>query len=245
MRYNNDLNFGFYVFVIGAFFNKRARETSAAKASLGAFPPILIAPKNAKLKRALDFQRASRIFFHAAIYQCFDNFNRSRGTVVTLQNGFKMTMAKAIILAIYTDHPAARKCCLCGSACPQCFTSKVDFAKPPTTGNMVLRTPGSVAAQKIVRFNVRFHLYFNVSVNVSVNVSSNVSCNVTFNLSFNVSFSLSCNVSFNVSFNISFNLSFNVSFSLSCNVSFNESFNVSFNVSFNTCFQHLDTYRGT
>ena len=225
MRYNNDLNFGFYVFVIGAFFNKRARETSTAKASLGAFPPILIAPKNAKLKRALDFQRASRIFFHAAIYQCFDNFNRSRGTVVTLQNGFKMTMAKAIILAIYTDHPAARKCCLCGSACPQCFTSKVDFAKPPTTGNMVLRTPGSVAAQKIVRFNVCFHLYFNVSVNVSVNVSSNVSRNV--------------------SFNISFNLYFNVSFSLSCNVSFNESFNVSFNVSFNICFQHLDTYRGT
>ena len=225
MRFNNDHNFGFYVFVIGAFFNKRARETSAAKASLGAFPPILIAPKNAKLKRALDFQRASRIFFHAAIYQCFDNFNRSRGTVVTLQNGFKMTMAKAIILAIYTDHPAARKCCLCGSACPQCFTSKVDFAKPPTTGNMVLRTPGSVAAQKIVRFNVCFHLYFNVSVNVSVNVSSNVSRNV--------------------SFNISFNLYFNVSFSLSCNVSFNESFNVSFNVSFNICFQHLDTYRGT
>ena len=225
LRFNNDHNFGFYVFVIGAFFNKRARETSAAKASLGAFPPILIAPKNAKLKRALDFQRASRIFFHAAIYQCFDNFNRSRGTVVTLQNGFKMTMAKAIILAIYSDHPAARKCCLCGSACPQCFTSKVDFAKPPTTGNMVLRTPGSVAAQKIVRFNVCFHLYFNVSVNVSVNVSSNVSRNV--------------------SFNISFNLYFNVSFSLSCNVSFNESFNVSFNVSFNICFQHLDTYRGT
>ena len=225
MRYNNDLNFGLYVFVIGAFFNKCARETSAAKASLGAFPPILIAPKNATLKRAVAFQKDSRIFFHAAIYQCFDNFNRSSGTVVTLQNGIKMNMAKAIILAIYCDHPAARKCCLCGSACPQCFTSKVDFAKPPMEGNMVLRTPGSVAAQKIVRFNVCFYLSFNVSVNVSVNVSSNVSCNVTFN--------------------ISFNLSFNVSFSLSCNVSFNESFNVSFNVSFNICFQHLDTYRGT
>jgi hypothetical protein len=235
LRYNNDLNFGLYVFVIGAFFNKRARETSAAKASLGAFPPILIAPKNAKLTRALDFQRASRIFFHAAIYQCFDNFNRSSGTVVTLQNGFKMTMAKAIILAIYCDHPAARKCCLCGSACPQCFTSKVDFAKPPMEGNMVLRTPGSVAAQKIVRFNVCFYLSFNVSVNVSVNVSSNVS----FNISFNVSSNVSCNVSVNLSLNVSFNLSFNVSFNLSCNVSFNESCNVSFNVSFNICFQHL------
>ena len=228
MRYNNDHNFGFYVFVIGAFFNKRARETSAAKASLGAFPPILIAPKNATLKRALDFKRASRIFFHAAIYQCFDNFNRSSGTVVTLQNGIKMTMAKAIILAIYCDHPAARKCCLCGSACPQCFTSKVDFAKPPMEGNMVLRTPGSVAAQKIVRFNVCFHLSFNVSVNVSVNVSSIVSFNI----------------SFNISFNLSFNLSFNVTFNLSCNVSLNESCNVSFNVSFNICFQHLAPYRG-
>jgi hypothetical protein len=139
---------------VGAFFNKRARETSAAKASLGAFPPIQFAPKNAKLKCAVDFSRASRLFFHAAIYQCFDNFNRSSGTVVTLQNGIKMNMAKAIILAIYCDHPAARKCCHCGSACPQCFTSQVNFAKPPMDGTMVLRTPGSVAAQKIVRCNV-------------------------------------------------------------------------------------------
>jgi hypothetical protein len=139
---------------VGAFFNKRARETSAAKASLGAFPPIHFAPKNAKLKCAVAFSRASRLFFHAAIYQCFDNFNRSSGTVVTLQNGIKMNMAKAIILAIYCDHPAARKCCHCGSACPQCFTSQVNFAKPPMDGTMVLRTPGSVAAQKIVRCNV-------------------------------------------------------------------------------------------
>jgi hypothetical protein len=150
LRYNNDLNFGFYVFVIGAFFNKRARETSAAKASLGAFPPILIAPKNATLKRAVDFQRASRIFFHAAIYQCFDNFNRSSGTVVTLQNGIKMNMAKALILAIYCDHPAGRKCCLCGSACPQCFTGQPDFAKPPIGGTMLLRTPSNVADKKKV-----------------------------------------------------------------------------------------------
>ena len=63
LRYNNDINFRFYVFVIGAFFNKRARETSAAKASLGALPPILIAPKNATLKRAVDFQSANQIFF--------------------------------------------------------------------------------------------------------------------------------------------------------------------------------------
>ena len=169
LRFNNDHNFGFYVFVIGAFFNKRARETSAAKASLGAFPPIRIAPKNAKLKRAVAFTRASRLFFHAAIYQCFDNFNRSGGAVVTLQNGIKMNMAKAIILAIFCDHPAARKCCLCGSACPQCFCSEVDFAKPPMDGTMEIRTPLTVAAKKIVRFNVSFNVSFIVSFNICCN----------------------------------------------------------------------------
>jgi hypothetical protein len=61
-----------------------------------------------------------------------------------------MNMAKAIILAIYCDHPAARKCCLCGSACPQCFCSQPDFAKPPSVGSMLMRTPGNVAVKKKV-----------------------------------------------------------------------------------------------
>ena len=127
-----------------------------AKASLGAFPPIAIAPRNAKLKRAVDFSRASRICFHAAIYKCFNDFNRTNGTVVTLQNGHEMNMAKAIILAIFCDHPAGRKCCLCGSACPQCFCSKPDFAKKPIVGTMVLRTPRDVAAKKQVYFLISF-----------------------------------------------------------------------------------------
>ena len=137
-------------FYVGAFFNKCARDTSAAKASLGAFPPIPFAPRNAKLKRVVDFAKASRLYFHAAIYKCFDDFNRTNGTVVTLQNGIQMNMAKAIILAIYCDHPAARKCCLCGSACPQCFCSQPDFAKPPSVGSMLMRTPGNVAVKKKV-----------------------------------------------------------------------------------------------
>ena len=137
-------------FYVGAFFNKRARDTSAAKASLGAFPPIHFAPRNAKLKRAVNFARASRLYFHAAIYKCFDDFNRTNGTVVTLQNGIQMNMAKAIILAIYCDHPAARKCCLCGSACPQCFTSQPEFAMPPSGGSMLMRTPENVAVKKQV-----------------------------------------------------------------------------------------------
>jgi hypothetical protein len=118
------------VLYVGAFFNKQARESSLAKASLGAFPPISIAPRNTKLKRAVAFSRASRIFFHAAIYKCYDD--------------------KAIILAIYCDHPAARKCCLCGSGCPQCFCSLPDFAKEPLGGTMLMRTPQDVAAKKRV-----------------------------------------------------------------------------------------------
>ena len=117
---------------------------------MGAFPPISFAPRNVKLKRAVDFSKASRLYFHAAIYKCYDDFNRANGTVVTLQNGTQMNMAKAIILAIFCDHPAAIKCCLCGSACPQCFTSKRDFATPPVGGTMLMRTPGNVAVKKQV-----------------------------------------------------------------------------------------------
>ena len=152
---------------VGAFFNKQARESSLAKASLGAFPPIAIAPRNAKLKRAVDFSRASRICFHAAIYKCFDDFNRTNGTVVTLQNGYELNMAKAVILAIFSDHPAARKCCLCGSGCPQCFCSKPDFAKEPIGGTMLMRTPRDVAAKKQVSY------WMSVSMSVLMSILIN------------------------------------------------------------------------
>ena len=90
-----------------------------------------------------------------------------------------MNMAKAIILAIFCDHPAARKCCLCGSACPQCFCSQPDFAKVPIGGTMLMRTPRDVAAKKQVCYlmfvlmcvlmyilNVGFDVCFNVCINV-------------------------------------------------------------------------------
>jgi hypothetical protein len=117
---------------------------------LGAFPPISFAPRNVKLKLAADFLVASPLFFHAAIYKCYDDFNRTNGTVVTLQNGTQLNMAKAIILAIFCDHPAARACCLCRSGCPQCFASLKDFAQPPVGGTMLMRTPGDVALKKQV-----------------------------------------------------------------------------------------------
>ena len=135
---------------------------------MGAFPPISFAPRNVKLKRAVDFSRASRLYFHAAIYKCYDDFNRTNGTVVTLQNGTHMNMAKAIILAIFSDHPAARKCCLCGSACPQCFTSLRDFAKPPIGGTMLMRTPGTVAVTQKVSVLMYVLIYVLKSVLIYV-----------------------------------------------------------------------------
>jgi hypothetical protein len=135
---------------LGGFFNKHARETSYSKASLGAFPPIHFAPKNAKLVPAVNFVRASRIFFHAAIYKCFDDFNRTTGSIINLQSGIPMHFVKAIILAIYCDHPAARKCALWGSGCPQCFTSMQHFGRPPLPHELLIRTPGNVAAKKKV-----------------------------------------------------------------------------------------------
>ena len=131
---------------------------------MGAFPPISFAPRNVKLKRAVDFSRASRLYFHAAIYKCYDDFNRTNGTVVTLQNGTEMNMAKAIILAIFCDHPAARKCCLCGSACPQCFTSLREFAKPPIGVTMLMRTPGTVAVIKKVSVWIYVLMYLLIYV---------------------------------------------------------------------------------
>jgi hypothetical protein len=85
-----------------------------------------------------------------------------------------MNTAKAIILAIYCDHPAGRKCCLCESACPQCFKSKEDFAKPPIDGTMLMRTHANVAAQKNVRCNMYVYLRNHECLNVRVNVCINV-----------------------------------------------------------------------
>lgn len=134
--------------IVGAFFRKYARESVLAKISLGTFPNINIAPKNKNKKAAVDFVKSSRQFFHHEMVKCFDEFNRSIGKMITLQTGRKMTFSKAIILAIYGDFPAASKCTVTGSACPQCFRMQKDFAIPPTDGLFTLRTPPEVEARR-------------------------------------------------------------------------------------------------
>ena len=55
---------------------------------------------------------------------------------------------KSIILAIYADFPAARKCACTGSACPQCFRKQKEFADAIAAGALMLRTPARVGARK-------------------------------------------------------------------------------------------------
>ena len=61
--------------------------------------------------------------------ECFRAFNRKGGAVVPLQTGGVMYFARACILAIYADQPAARKCTLTGSACPVCYTPESKMAQ--------------------------------------------------------------------------------------------------------------------
>jgi hypothetical protein len=77
-----------------------------------------------------EFRLALRHAQHAAIFETFRAFNRKGGTLVRLQTGEVMYFARACILAIYADQPAARKCTLTGSACPVCFTPERKMSLP-------------------------------------------------------------------------------------------------------------------
>jgi hypothetical protein len=63
-------------------------------------------------------------------------------------NQARRCFLKSIILAIYADYPAAVKCACTGSACPQCFRKRKEFADAIAEDALVLRTPTSVAARK-------------------------------------------------------------------------------------------------
>ena len=77
---------------------------------------------------------------------CYNNFNRGPGTVVELQNGEKLSFSKAIIMAIYCDHPAAAKCTHTLMACVQCFTKKDDMDTPPV--HMEMRNEENMARKR-------------------------------------------------------------------------------------------------
>ena len=59
-----------------------------------------------------------------------------------------MYFPRAVLLAIYADHPAARKCAMTGSACPQCYTAEDDMADPPLGGFLEMRTDANMRDRK-------------------------------------------------------------------------------------------------
>ena len=145
-RDKKGFNTGDGAIIVGAFFRKYARESSMSKVSLGTFPTLPVAPQNKNKVIYTRFNKIARAYFHKAILMCYNNFNRGPGTVVELQNGEKLSFSKAIIMAIYCDHPAAAKCTHTLMACVQCFTKKDDMDTPPV--HMEMRNEENMARKR-------------------------------------------------------------------------------------------------
>jgi len=134
--------------IVGGFFRKDARESTYAKTSIGAFPGVAFPRASKGLAVVKRFCKDLRQFQIAAIKQCFQNFNAKGGAIVPLQGGKYMYFPRAVVLAIYADQPAAVKCSLTGSSCPQCYAAKPDFAHPPEDGVLEMRTVDNMRTTK-------------------------------------------------------------------------------------------------
>jgi hypothetical protein len=134
--------------IVGGFFRKDARESTYAKTSLGSFPGVQFPRASKSLAAVKRFSKDLRHFQIAAIKNCFKSFNAKGGAIVRLQTGKYMYFARAVVLAIYADQPAAVKCSLTGSSCPQCYAAKLDFADPPENGVLELRTVANMMTTK-------------------------------------------------------------------------------------------------
>ena len=147
-RDEKGFNTGEGAIVVGGFFRARARESTDAKVSFGTFPKVRFPAVNRDLDKVGLFLKRLRHSQLNAIYGCFTRFNNRGGAVVTLQTGTPLYLARAVVLAIYGDFPAARKITLTGSACVQCYIPKdnmaVDNGKPAREP----RTPRSMKKRK-------------------------------------------------------------------------------------------------
>ena len=123
-RDEKGFNTGDGAIVVGGFFRARARESTDAKVSFGTFPKVRFPPSNRGLEKVRIFMKAPRHSQLEAIYRCFSRFNERGGAAVMLQTGTPLYLARAVILAIYADFPAAAKITLTGSGCVQCFVPK-------------------------------------------------------------------------------------------------------------------------
>ena len=151
-RDQKGFNTGDGAIVVGGFFRAQIRESTDAKVSFGTFPKVHFPPENRKLDKVKLFMKKMRHHHLKAIYNCFTRFNKRGGAIVhlqvpshaippaqqtrpliffafplTLQTGPILYFARAVILAIYGDEPAAKKITLTGSGCVQCYVPKDAF----------------------------------------------------------------------------------------------------------------------
>jgi len=89
-----------------------------------------VADVNKNRAEIKEFKSLFRAKCHESILECYHAYNRKGGTIVPMQTGGSLYFARAVILAIYADQPAATKCTLTGSACPACYTARSRMAEP-------------------------------------------------------------------------------------------------------------------
>lgn len=73
--------------MVGGFFSKDARESSYAKVSVGTFPKLPIKKADANRVVVKKFKKALRASQHAAIANCYREYNAKGGRIVPLQTG--------------------------------------------------------------------------------------------------------------------------------------------------------------
>ena len=73
--------------IVGGNFRKDARESTYAKSSLGAFPPVDFPQQSKSLVAVQKFKRDLRFHQLSAIRACFAKFNKKGGAVIPLQSG--------------------------------------------------------------------------------------------------------------------------------------------------------------
>ena len=132
--------------------HRHVRESTFAKASLGTLPQLDVASVNNKRTAIVNFRKHLRAQCHASIYDCYVRHNARGGTVVPLQNGTSMYFPRAVILAIYADHPAAVECTVTGSSCPVCYTPKRRMASP-TAASTELRNGTNMRKRRAILLN--------------------------------------------------------------------------------------------
>ena len=91
--------------MVGGFFSKEARESSYAKVSVGTFPKLPIKKADANRVVVKKFKKALRASQHAAIANCYREYNAKGGRIVPLQTGDQ------VLLYTYAAYGIVRGTC--------------------------------------------------------------------------------------------------------------------------------------